>query len=131
VKEGGQLANVMDYPVAKKKVAENVKCEMTKLVNRVEARKREVFDLSRHPALPKEGSLRNSDKGHMFVPEAEVQLDAEGHFRIERIAPPPPVTEPNESCIVIGSFIVGLIVEHVANGLQRGSSCLDGFRLAE
>lgn len=61
MKEDGQLANVMDDPVPKKKIAQDVKREISKVVDGVQARKREPIDLSHRAPLPKETGVRDAD----------------------------------------------------------------------
>jgi hypothetical protein len=72
MKEDGQFANVMDDPVPKKEIAQDVKREISKVVDGAQARKREPIDLSHRAPLPKETGLRDADVRDALVPEAKV-----------------------------------------------------------
>jgi hypothetical protein len=61
MKKEGQLANVMNDPIPKKEIAQDVKREVSKMVDGTQARKREPIDLSRRASLPKETSVRDMD----------------------------------------------------------------------
>jgi hypothetical protein len=61
MKEEGQLANVMNDPIPKKEIAQDVKRKVSKMVDGAQARKREPIDLSRRASLPKETSVRDMD----------------------------------------------------------------------
>ena len=75
VKEGGQLANVMDNPIPKKEIAQNVKRDMTKMVGWAQARKREAVNLSHRAPLPEKFNFRDIDLRNGLVPETKVQLN--------------------------------------------------------
>lgn len=83
MKEEGQLANVMNDPISKKEIAQDVKREVGEVVDGVQARKREPIDLSRRAPLPKEFSVLNANVRDALVPEAKVQLYPKRHLRVE------------------------------------------------
>ena len=67
-----------------------------------------------------------------LAPEAEVQFNAERHLRIERIATPLPVAEPNQSYLMIGLGIADSCCGwSVADGLQGAVGGIDAFGRAE
>jgi hypothetical protein len=102
VKEDGQLVNVMDDPVPKKEIAQDVKREIAKVVGGTKTGKRQTIDLSHCAPLPEEPSLRDTNARDTLVPEAEMQFDSKRHLRIERVPFPLPVAKPNQSCYMIG-----------------------------
>ncbi|MGA2535259.1 MAG: hypothetical protein ABSF53_04535 [Terracidiphilus sp.] len=119
VEEDSQFANVMHDPVSEEEIAQYVKREVCKVVYWAKAGKRESFNFAHGATLPKEFGLRNVEMRDAFVPQAEVEFDAEWHRGVERVASPLPIAAPHKRRSVVGKCVADLCVrKFVADGPQ-------------
>jgi hypothetical protein len=102
VEERRQFADVMEHSPPGEQFAEDMQREIAEVIDGRERRECEVSEFAGDSAVPEVIHLRKWDQRYLGIPQAEVEVEGEGHIGINEIGAGPPASKASEGGHVVG-----------------------------